>query len=163
MKTRDLLVVFLIASLSILVVYLSFRSYLKESEEDVIKSAVHHAKHNIEQYKELRGYYTKRVISKIKKQKNLKITYLHEDDEQAIPLPATMIHDLSKIMNEKSGYEFKLYSDYPFPNRSSRVLDEFEVRALSLLREDSQETYVEVNTNPGEEEVRVAIADTMQA
>lgn len=161
MKTRALVVIVLIALLSLLVIYVSFRTYSKETMNSVVKDAVHHAEKNIQQYKELRGYYTKHVVSKVKVQKNLKINHMHKNDPKAIPLPVTMIHDLSEIFNEKMDYQFKLYSDYPFPHLSSRTLDNFQLKALSSLREEPDRTYVEVSHHAGREEVRVAIADVM--
>ena len=84
------------------------------------------AKSMIDQYRIIRGYYARNVISKVKSGSDLAVHYDHLDDGGTIPLPATLIHDLSKLFAEDGqATRLKLYSAYPFPNRKDRVLDDF--------------------------------------
>ena len=53
----------------------------------------------IEQFKALRGYYTAEVVAKVKKSSAMKVAVDHAGAD-AIPLPATMIHDLSARLSD---------------------------------------------------------------
>ena len=79
-----------------------------------------------------------------------------------IPLPATMIHELSEVLGEQ-GTTLKLYSPFPFPNRADRTLDTFADSAWEALSTDPDKPFVQTETVDGHEVVRVGIADTMVA
>lgn len=128
----------------------------------VSQNAVDQATSLVEQFKTIRGYYTKNVIKKIVADGNMKPSYDHADDPAAIPLPATFIHDLSKLLAEKDT-RLNLYSAYPFPNRSDRQMSEFQQRAWEELTNDPNAVITEEVEIEGESYVRVAIADTMAA
>ena len=68
------------------------------------------------QFKTLRAYYTENVVNKVLKDGHLKTSADHKSDDKAIPVPATLVHDLSALLahNDTS---IALYSKYPFPNR----------------------------------------------
>ena len=86
----------------------------------------------------------------------------HRDDPDAIPLPASMIHDLSRIMGQDStGVFLKLYSAFPFPNRADRKLDSFMQSAVEALTRNPKQIFTRVATIDGKPFVRVAIADPM--
>lgn len=139
-----------------------FQDMQKQTREATIATAVENAKATINQYKLLRAYYAKNVISKAKHDSELKISFEHKDQEGTIPLPATMIHDLSKQLKESGeGVELKLYSNYPFPNRNDRKLDEFGSKALAALEANPDEAFVLEDLAHGHQQVRVAIADKM--
>jgi len=131
----------------------------KNLNEQTVVQAINIAK----QYKELRTYYNHNVISKVLKYSDLKVDSNHYKDQKTIPLPATMIHDLSSVLTQKlDGMKLKLYSDYPFPNRSDRKLDPFELSAIQYFRKtNSSEPKVEHEIQNDKEVVRVAIADVM--
>ncbi|MEK6532044.1 MAG: methyl-accepting chemotaxis protein, partial [Deltaproteobacteria bacterium] len=114
---------------------------------------------SIEHFKLMRVYYTENVVTKVKQSTSLKISYRHKDDKDAIPLPATMIHDLSELIG-KDGMQIRLYSAYPFPNRSSRALDNFEQKALEHFKA-SDADFTESAVLNGKQVVRVAIADRL--
>ncbi len=73
----------------------------KEVSQTLIESCIEMAKSNIEQFKILRGYYTENVVKKVTANPNMKVGFDHVDKMDTIPLPATMIHDLSKKFSEK--------------------------------------------------------------
>ena len=60
--------------------------------------AVASAQRTAAQFKLLRKYYTENVVRKVIESDDFQASYDHESDPNAIPLPATMIHDLSKIV-----------------------------------------------------------------
>lgn len=120
----------------------------------------------IDQFKTLRGYYVKSVIKKVKgNDTGLKISFDHKTMDDAIPLPATMIHDMSELLGEKGkeNIKLKLYSDFPFPNRKDRKLDGFGQEALAFFKATPDQSFVKKETLGGQEVVRVAVADKMIA
>ena len=133
-------------------------------EENVVNNAKDTAIKTIQQYKILRGYYTKKVVSKVKKNTDLKVNFEHENQSDAIPLPATMIHDLSKILGEtKDGISLKLYSEFPFPNRVNEKKDKFAKAAMSVLKSGRKDIFTYTSGKGLKKTVRVAIPDKMTA
>jgi methyl-accepting chemotaxis protein len=131
---------------------------------NTIEMSVGSATETINQFKMVRGYYTKNVVSVVKDNGNLDISITHQNDANSIPLPATMMHDLSKIMNSKgNGNKLKLYSNFPFPNRANRVLDDFGKKAIDFLTKNPTEVFFAEDEISGQKVVRVAIGDFMIA
>ncbi len=130
-------------------------------ESSMIDASIQDAQRTVNQFKLLRGYYTKNVIAKAKAA-GMKPHFNHASDPERIPLPATMIHELSELISS-TGTQLKLYSAYPFPNRASRTLDAFQQKAWGSLSDNPQQTYVEKTQLNGEDVLRIAVADTMQA
>ncbi len=122
--------------------------------------AIAQAENMVEQFKTMRAYYTKNVVSKVLAGSDLKPSFKHKDDKTKIPLPATMIHDLSELL-ENSGTKIKLYSAYPFPNRKNRVLDDFEQQAWDKISRQPDLTYSQPAEINGKAYLRVAKADLM--
>ena len=114
------------------------------------------------QFKTLRGYYTKNIIKKAKANGGLKPAIEHSGIANTIPLPATMIHDLSKLL-AKNDTTMKLYSAYPFPGRKDRVLDEFQNNAWAFLNKNPDKVFKHKEVRNGKTVVRVAIADKLVA
>ncbi|MDK2597265.1 methyl-accepting chemotaxis protein [Pseudoalteromonas sp. P94(2023)] len=115
----------------------------------------------VNQFKTLRGYYTKNVISKAKAF-GMSPHFEHRNDNNAIPLPATLIHELSELLS-RSGTKIQLYSEYPFPNRKHRQLDEFQKEAWNYLTSNPKEVYSKIIESNNNQYLRIAVADTMQA
>jgi len=118
------------------------------------------AQRTVNQLKVLRAYYVKNVIKKVIGKGGIKGSFNHESDPNAIPLPATMIHDLSKQYSG-DGTSISLYSAYPFPNRASRQLDEFAKQAWDTLSNNPDAIVKRVDNIDGEPVMRIAIADRM--
>ncbi len=118
------------------------------------------AQRTVNQLKTLRGYYVKNVIKKVLGKGGIKGSFEYENDPDAIPLPATMIHDLSKLYSAE-GTAISLYSAFPFPNRASRQLDSFGKEAWDILSRDPDALVKRVDTIKGEPVMRIAIADIM--
>jgi len=131
-------------------------------KENVIEQAVMSAQQTTQQYKVLRGYYVKNIVSPTKQQNGMQFGIDHADNPNMLPLPATMILDLSKLL-EKDGVYISLYSKYPFSNRKNRTLDAYQKEAWQVLQDPKAiMTKIETDAN-GRQMIRVAVADTMSA
>ncbi|MES2017137.1 MAG: response regulator [Pseudomonadota bacterium] len=124
------------------------------------REAIEAGQETVHQFKTLRTYYTDNVIAKILARNDLKVGTEHNGDADMVPLPATMIHDLSGML-QASGTTLKLYSPYPFPNRRERVMDRFGQDAWTYFQTNPGQTYSRVESVGGKSMVRVAIADRM--
>ena len=112
------------------------------------------------QFKTLREYYTENVVDKILSEGTFRASSDHKGDAKAIPLPATMILDLSTML-AKQNTAINLYSKFPFPNRTNRPLDAFQREAWDFLVRNPDDTYSRQEMLDGRHVVRVAVADTM--
>jgi len=118
------------------------------------------AQRTVNQLKTLRAYYVKNVIKKVLGKGGIKGSFEHTKDPDVIPLPATMIHELSKLYSVE-GTAISLYSAFPFPNRASRKLDDFGKQAWETLTRDPKALVKKMDTINGEPVMRIAIADIM--
>ncbi|HML12973.1 MAG TPA: methyl-accepting chemotaxis protein [Xanthobacteraceae bacterium] len=130
----------------------------KSAVDEAIRAGVQTAA----QFKIVRGYYTENVVNKLKKQGVATATFDHKNDGKAIPLPATMIHDLSELLAGKDT-TVNLFSAYPFPNRKDRRLDAFQQQAWDFLTVHPDATFSRTEERDGKQIVRVAVADRMSA
>src|SRR5512132_3968957 len=112
------------------------------------------------QFKTLREYYTENVVDKILTDGTFRASSDHKGDAKAIPLPATMILDLSTML-AKQNTAISLYSKFPFPNRTNQPLDAFQQEAWDFLVRNPDDTYSRQEMLDGRHVVRVAVADTM--
>jgi methyl-accepting chemotaxis protein len=100
------------------------------------------------------------VVNKVKTASAMKVNFAH-DAADTIPLPATMIHELSEALAKSdSGMTLKLYSAYPFPDRASRKLDSFD-GGVGGVRAQSRRRLRQICGGQRHGIVRVAIADRM--
>ena len=111
------------------------------------------------QFKTIREYYTANVVDKVLMAGTFNASSDHKGDPKAIPLPVTMIHDLSALLKQETA--ISLYSKFPFPNRENRRFDAFEQAAWDFLIKNPQESYSRTEVRDGKHVVRVAVADTM--
>ena len=131
-------------------------------EQNVEQAAIAQATVTVNQFKTLRGYYTRSVVKKALASGALKPSFNHETEPNGIPLPATLIHDLSKLLS-KQGTRMSLFSAYPFPNRKERALDDFQSAAWEAITADPDKPFVRREVLDGKTYVRVGIADKMVA
>ena len=127
------------------------------------QSTLEHAQRYSEALAAFRTLYTASVVAKAEAN-GLIVSHDHKDRPDAIPLPATLTHELGELMAaEQNGVSVRLYSDYPFPWRTDGgPSDGFERRALTQLRNNPSEPYHEVQTINGESVLRFATADRMR-
>ncbi|HLL28826.1 MAG TPA: methyl-accepting chemotaxis protein [Xanthobacteraceae bacterium] len=114
------------------------------------------------EFKTIRTYYTENVVSKVLKGSSLKASYDHKTNEGAIPLPATLLHDLSGLLADKDT-RIQLFSQYPFPDRKDRKLDDFQREAWAYLNANPAATFSRLEVIDGKHVARVAIADKMSS
>ena len=153
-----------IVSIAVIVIIGIYFFIAAKTKENVINQSIISATNIVDQYKTLRAYYAKNVVPVVKKSSDLKINYDHKDKMDTIPLPATMIHDMGALVSAKEGgIKLKLYSDYPFPNRAARQLDNFSTKAMKAFRNGQTQAYISVEEFEGKDVVRVAIPDYMVA
>lgn len=126
------------------------------------QAAERSAVQTVKQFKVIRGYYTKNVIAKAKANGALKPSYSHKDEINSIPLPATLIHDLSALL-AKEDTSVALYSTYPFPLRKERKLDKFQNDAWAYLTKNPKGVFSHEERQGDKRILRVAMADTMAA
>jgi len=115
-----------------------------------------------DQFKTIRGYYTRNVIKKVVKSESLKPSVNHKNEANGVPLPATFIHDVSKLLAKKD-MNVNLYSGFPWPNRKDRKLDDFQSQAWAFLTANPDKVFSRQEIKGGKETVRVAVSDTMVA
>ena len=130
--------------------------------DNVRADAVRAAVETANQFKVIRGYYTKNVIKKAVKTKNLKPSLNHASEPNGIPLPATFIHDVSALLAEND-VSVHLYSPFPFPLRQDRQLDAYQNDAWDYLQDNPDGVFSREEVRNGINVVRVAIPDKMVA
>jgi len=128
--------------------------------ESTVKEATIVAQNTAQQYSLLRSYYTKNIVSKLKGHAGISVSSGHRNKNNVIPLPATMIHELSEL-SQSSGLQIKLYSAFPFPERDNRILDTFQQQAWQQLNLKPNEPYISEQIKGERHVVRVAIADIL--
>ena len=129
---------------------------------NVQDAALHSAVQMAEQFKTIRAYYTENIIKKVTASGALKPSINHKGEADSVPLPATMIHDLSELLAEQDT-RLSLFSAYPFPNRADRQLDGFQQEAWDFLQRNPDQYFSRQETLNGHEVYRVAVADRMVA
>src|SRR5205823_2371061 len=103
------------------------------ADEQAERNAVEEARRLASQLAEVRKYYAQNVVAAAQKH-NLKATHDYNEKGNALPLPATMMHELNDIISKKEGYTIRLYSGHPFPFRDKGgPHDRFERDALEHL------------------------------
>ncbi|WP_154668054.1 hypothetical protein [Pseudoduganella violaceinigra] len=109
------------------------------------RDAVDAAQATVRQFLLLRKYYTENVAARVLSQSDLQVDADYRTKQNAIPLPATMIHDLSALM-QGSGTAVKLYSPYPFPQRRERPSDQFAQDAWNYLQKTPEGVFSRTET-----------------
>ena len=156
---RQILLPMIITLVISLITVYSFLIYY--NEKNIIESSVIYAKSNIKQYITLKEYYTQRIIGLVQEKSNVEVDIFGQNKPNTIPLPFTMIHDLSDIFQKEDSFiKLKLYSNYPFPSRKHRVLDSFEKESLIFLESNPTKTFFKRELYNNKDSVRVAIGDT---
>ena len=155
-----------IVAISIVIMIGIYFYISNQVKSNIIDQSIINATNTVQQYKTLRKYYASNVVGKVKKNSNgsVKINFDHDTQNDTIPLPATMIHDMGALVSsQEGGVKLKLYSDYPFPNRKSN-LDSFSKNAMQTFRNGAiEKPIVSVETYNGVESVRVSVVDFMVA
>src|SRR3954468_17700546 len=104
----------------------------------------------------VRGYYASNVVGRVlANQGSTQVVHNYETVPGAIPIPATLSLELGKVINEQQqNIIYRFVSDYPFKNRAPHQLDEFERKALQILRRNPKENIVETDHSLFNDSVR---------
>jgi methyl-accepting chemotaxis protein len=112
------------------------------------------------EFKIIRAYYSDNIVNKVIKGGVFKATHDHKNNDLAIPLPATFVHDLSAALRDKDT-TISLFSPFPFPDRRDRKLDDFQRAAWDFLNANPDASFSRAEERDGRHIVRVAVADKM--
>ncbi len=128
------------------------------SHENEMKKIEKNSVATVNKLKIIRSYYTSSVISKVKKHPNIKINFDHKIKNDTIPLPATLLHNLSEILPQ-DGIKIKMFSDFPFPNRADRVLSNDEKIGLKFIMDNPNDVHTKISVQDGKKVLKVTVAD----
>jgi hypothetical protein len=133
MIKHNILIPIWITSIIILISLFFFIPYITKS--NVNELVVQNSKDVVNQIKLTRSYYLKNIVNKIK-DNNTSLIFVsnHRDFNNTLPLPATIIHDLSNIFSANTGNKFRTYSNYPFQNRLNRILSTNDKETLKNIK-----------------------------
>lgn len=132
------------------------------TEQYTTKSITEYAKNSVAQIKLTRAYYVDSVVDDVKAYApDISFHHDHQGVNGIIPLPTTIIHDLSQIFSENTGMKYNLYSEYPFKNRADRVLTPFQKEAIKYTKEHPEGLYIKRDIIDDKEVLRVATTDYM--
>lgn len=132
--------------------------YVEKSAEEQAALAADQVARN---FLTLRTYYTDNVVNKVlNSDGNLIVHHGHKAIANAIPLPASLIHDMGELLKD-SRVQLKFYSPFPFENRKDRQLDAYGQAAWRALTANPETPYVQYTKVNGHEVVRLAVADRM--
>ncbi len=133
-------------------------------QQNIVDQAVFDADKLIQQIEDFRVYYTKNIVPKFTAIEGKKTSWDHMSDPDAIPFPATLVHDLNALSQKQSNHQMDLYSPYPFPIRQDRVLTEFQARAWEYLVDNPASNFYELSdSEDGRKVLRVGQASTLSS
>lgn len=105
----------------------------------------------------VRGYYGTNVVGRILAHPgSTQVIHNYESVPGAVPIPATLSLELGKVISEQQqNITYRFVSDYPFKNRASHQLDEFERKALESLRANPDQRIEEASLSLLSDSVRL--------
>ena len=65
---------------------------------NTVEAAIASTAETVGQFKTIRGYYTKNIVEKVKANGTIKLAIKHKGVPNTVPLPATFVHDVSKLL-----------------------------------------------------------------
>lgn len=115
---------------------------LNGSNERFARSAaLETARSYSETFTSIRSFYQKNVVERLQGT-NASIVHNFREVEGAVPIPATMMIELTAYLNQANNdITVALVSDYPFPWRSNRPLVDFDIKALEFFRESNSDEF----------------------
>ncbi len=123
-------------------------------------TAVEVGTNTLDQIQAIRNFYTKYILTEALLA-GIETDTDHRESAGTIPAPATFTHNLSEVISE-TGTQANLYSPFPWPNRSERVLDARQQAAWDFLTANPDAIYHQFATNnAGKAIVYVAKADKL--
>jgi diguanylate cyclase (GGDEF)-like protein len=127
-----------------------------------IESALRSNLEVADEMKITRNYYAKNIVSKVTQSGKLTASFKHQDNPNAIPLPATFVKDISDLIKDRAT-SLSLVSPYPWPHRADRKLDEFELDAWKAFQSNPNIVFSRQEVRDGQRVLRVAVSDVMSS
>src|SRR5262252_5129978 len=106
----------------------------------------------------MRGFYGSNVVGRILAAPGTttQVTHNYQAIPGAIPIPATLSLELGHVISEQqNNITYRFVSDYPFQNRAPHQLDDFERKALAMLRADPHQVVTDVTDSILSDRVRL--------
>jgi diguanylate cyclase (GGDEF)-like protein len=132
-----------------------------EVVDAALDDAVMRSVQTAEQMRTLRSFYSAKVVSTAIRG-GVRASATYKSDPASIPVPTTFILDAAEAFSSDS-VKVSLVSPYPWPTRTGRVLDGFELDAWKHLVGTPGGRFVRRDRVAGREVLRVAIGDRMDA
>jgi serine/threonine-protein kinase len=112
---------------------------------------------------ELEDLYATAVVDRIVPQ-GVKLSHDYNTSPGTIPLPPTLIMDLSKrLSGREAGGGIHIYSDFPFTGHTQRPPpDAFQREAMDHLRDDPDHPFYRIEMIKGKRTLRYAKAEVMR-
>lgn len=118
----------------------------------VREEALRSATAELERFQQLRAQYVEQIAA------------VAVSGDRDLPMLEALLHELAAKPGQGDRPVLRVYSEFPFPNRRNRRLDDFQKQALQALKQSPDEPFVRsIAGAEGEERYRVAIADRMGA
>ena len=109
-----------------------------------------------------RDFYANTILSRIHTD-SINITHNYKNEKNALPIPATMTLDLITYLNDReSSVKLRLISEYPFPWRENRGINDFDKKTLNHFKNTSEETYFSLYKKDDEDIFEFAMPIKMQ-
>ncbi|WDD98629.1 ATP-binding protein [Thalassomonas actiniarum] len=147
----------------LLVSVMANRLIISVATEQVQNTSIDNAKIVSNLLTQLRAYYTANVIKDVQSQ-GLEISHDHRADKHVVPLPATMVHDISHSLNIEH-VNIRLYSAYPFPWRRqlSGIHSETELQTWQQLEASPDKARIQFTRQNGQRMLQYSVADLMRS
>ena len=105
---------------------------------------------------QFRKYYSDEILSRLSGA-DITVTHDFREVDHALPVPATMTFDLAARINTNDPrISVEILSEYPFPWRVGKTLDDFEKKAFFTFRQLGKEQYQDVVEFEGQKILRYA-------
>jgi adenylate cyclase len=113
----------------------------------------------------VRDYYADNIVRRVPDTPgSTKVAHDYAAVPGAIPLPATLSLELGQVIREhQQNITYRFVSDFPFKNRAPHVLDDFETRALAVLRSHPDQKLTDITWSTFGGRIRLAAPVIMGA
>jgi len=134
----------------------------RELETELVEAnALENAAQFVVAIESFRTLYSSEVVSRLSDH-GITVTHNYQDQEGAIPLPATLSMLLGKQLGGNGRGGSDLYSNYPFPWRVDAEKDSFQNSAIDALEQNPEKAFYRFEVYRGQPTLRYAKADIMR-
>ena len=143
-----------------IILYVSWQHQVSLERETAIRAASSYSY----AVSSIRKFYSDHIVPRAQ-EAGVAVSHEYRIRKGVIPFPATMSIDLGEAMMQESrgGAHYTLYSDYPFPWRNDRILDDFDREALAALNAKPDKPFTRVEVAAGGKRLRYATAVVLAA